>query len=122
MTATTNAYGEFQPGDVFREYPWRPDGKWQRVTGPDATHEGAQKFLPNAVNTVSIDDLEGATRIDAVIEMLLCHGGTANKRIREFGTVQFPRYSGNRFFHWLPLARVRERGLGGEGLRRCALI
>ena len=24
-------------------------------------------------------------------------------------------------FYWLPLARVRERGLGGEGLRRCDL-
>ena len=78
----TDAMAEFKPGDVFREYYWRPEGKWQRVTGPDATHEGAQRFLPNAVNTILIDDLENAARIEAVVEMLLCHGGTVNKRMR----------------------------------------
>lgn len=29
-----------------------------------------------------IDDLDGATRVEACIEMLLCHGGTVNKRMR----------------------------------------
>jgi len=76
------AWAEPGPGDVFREYKWRPDGKWQRVTGPDATAEGAKKFLPNSVNTIRIDDLDGALKVEAYIEMLLCHGGTVDKRIR----------------------------------------
>jgi len=42
------AWAEPGPGDIFREYKWRPDGKWQRVTGPDATAEGAKKHLPNS--------------------------------------------------------------------------
>ena len=70
------------PGDIFREYKWRPDGKWQRVTGPDTTEERAKKHLPNPVNTVVIDDLDGALKAEAYIEMLLCHGGTVGKRVR----------------------------------------
>jgi len=76
------AWAEAGPGDVFREYKWRPDGKWQRVTGPDATAEGAKEFLPNSVNTIRIDDLDGAIKVEAYIEMLLCHGGTVGKKIR----------------------------------------
>ncbi len=70
------------PGDVFREYKWRPEGKWQRVTGPEATAEGAKEFLPNSVNTIRIDDLDEAVKVEAYIEMLLCHGGTVDKKIR----------------------------------------
>lgn len=70
------------PGDIFREYKWRPDGKWQRVTGPDATDERAKKFLPNSVNKVRIDDLDGSVKIEAYVEMLLCHGGTVGKKMR----------------------------------------
>jgi hypothetical protein len=76
------AWAEPGPGDVFREYKWRPDGKWQRVTGPDATAEGAKQHLPNSVNTIRIDDLDGAVKVEAYIEMLLCHGGTVDKKIR----------------------------------------
>jgi len=78
----SQASAEPGPGDIFREYKWRPDGKWQRVTGPDATAEGAKEFLPNSVNTVRIDDLDGAVKIEAYIEMLLCHGGTIDKKTR----------------------------------------
>jgi hypothetical protein len=35
------------PGDVFREYTWSNQGKWQRITAPDATHKEAKPFLPN---------------------------------------------------------------------------
>lgn len=70
------------PGDVFREYVWRPEGKWQRVTGPEVKDERAKAFLPNAVNKIRIDDLDGARKVEATIEMLLCHGGTAGKKIR----------------------------------------
>jgi len=76
------AWAEAGPGDVFREYKWRPEGKWQRVTGPEATAEGAKEFLPNSVNTIRIDDLDEAIKVEAYIEMLLCHGGTVDKKIR----------------------------------------
>jgi hypothetical protein len=75
-------WAEPRSGDVFREYKWRPDGKWQRVTGPDATAEGAKEFLPNSVNSVRIDDLDGAVKVEAYIEMLLCHAGTVGKKMR----------------------------------------
>jgi hypothetical protein len=70
------------PGDIFREYKWRPDRKWQRVTGPEVTEPRARKHLPNSVNEILIDDLEGAIKVEAYLEMLLCHGGTVNKRMR----------------------------------------
>ncbi len=70
------------PGDVFREYKWRPARKWQRVTGPEVTEPRAREFLPNSVNDIFINDLDGAKKVEAYIEMLLCHGGTVNKRMR----------------------------------------
>ena len=69
-------------GDVFREYRWRPEGKWQRVTGPDVEDDRAKAHLPNAVNRIVIDDLHLARRVEACIEMLLCHGGTVGEKIR----------------------------------------
>lgn len=77
-----DAWAQPGPGDVFREYKWRPVTKWQRVTGPETTEPRARAHLPNSVNKIVIDDLHGATRVEAFIEMLLCHGGTVNKRIR----------------------------------------
>ncbi len=76
----------FLPGAVFRDHVWRGPfvnaGAWQRVTGPEATHSGAKEFLPNPVNRIVIDDLEGAVAVEAVIELLQCHAGTRGKRIR----------------------------------------
>lgn len=74
-----------KPGDVFREYTWRPEGKWQRVTGPDTAEPRAREFLPNAINEVVIDDLGQAVRVEAYVEMLLCHAGTIDKRVRVNG-------------------------------------
>lgn len=82
LAATVAVRAEPAAGDVFREYKWRPDGKWQRVTGPDATAEGAKEFLPNSINTVRIDDLDGAVKAEVYIEMLLCHAGTIGKKMR----------------------------------------
>jgi hypothetical protein len=79
-----------KPGDVFREYTWRPEGKWQRVTGPDTTEPRAREFLPNAINEVVIDDLHKAVRVEAYVEMLLCHAGTIDKRIRVNGQSWIP--------------------------------
>jgi len=76
------------PGDIFREYKWTGPyingGNFQRVTDPDATHEGAQQFLPNPVNSITLDTT-GAIKIEAYIQRLQCHVGTSNKRIRVNG-------------------------------------
>lgn len=72
-------------GDVFREYSWRPEGKWQRVTWPEVEEPRAREFLPNAVNRIVIDDLHLAERVEIRIEMLLCHAGTVDKKIRVNG-------------------------------------
>ncbi len=78
-----------QSGDVFREYiwagPWVNGSHWQRVTGPDAIDERAKENLPNPVNRIVIADLDKAHKVEVYIEMLLCHGGTINKRIRVNG-------------------------------------
>ncbi|HDY89928.1 MAG TPA: hypothetical protein ENH82_17640, partial [bacterium] len=75
-----------EPGSIFREYkwngPWINAGKWQRITDPNASHPGAQQFLPNPTNFINIDDLEYAVKAEIYIEMLQCHAGTHNKRIR----------------------------------------
>jgi len=90
MFMSADCWAQPGPGDIFREYKWRPDRKWQRVTGPDTTEPRAQKHLPNSVNKIVIDDLDGATKVEAYIEMLLCHGGTVNKRIRVNGNPWIP--------------------------------
>ena len=74
------------PGDVYREYHWRPEGKWQRVTGPEVEDDRAKAFLPNAVNHVGLADLDRAVRAEITLEMLLCHGGTIDKRVRINGS------------------------------------
>jgi hypothetical protein len=74
-----------EPRDIFREYRWRPQDKWQRVTGPDATDPGAKAFLPNPVNEITIDDLALATRIEVQIEKLQSHAGTRYPRLRVNG-------------------------------------
>lgn len=83
----------FSPGDVFRQYcwngPWRtidcPYLKWQRVTDPQTSHEGARKYLPNPVNSVRVDDLQLAARAECCIEQWGGHAGTSDKRIRMNG-------------------------------------
>ncbi len=77
-----DAFGEPLPGDIYREYTWRPEGKWQRVTGPNVEDKRAKAFLPNAVNRIVIDDLKHARRAEACVEMLLCHAGTVGKKVR----------------------------------------
>jgi hypothetical protein len=77
-----------EPGDIFREYVWRPgsaDNSWQRVTGPDAEAEGARQFLPNRVNHIEIGDLGGAVRAEACVEQWGGHAGTGHKRMRVNG-------------------------------------
>jgi len=82
---TANVIAVPGPGDIFREYKWTGPyingGNFQRVTDPDATHEGAQQFLPNPVNSITLDTT-GAIKIEAYVQRLQCHVGTSNKRIR----------------------------------------
>lgn len=85
------ARAEPRPGDVFRENVWRAaDGKWQRITSPEATHKGAQKFLPNAVNTIELKALENATRVEVQLELLLSHFGTTGQAMRVNGGEWLP--------------------------------
>ncbi|OPZ17482.1 MAG: hypothetical protein BWZ10_01195 [candidate division BRC1 bacterium ADurb.BinA364] len=74
-----------EPRDVFREYAWRPEGKWQRITWPDVEEPRARAHLPNAVNTITIGDLDQAIEAEACVELLLCHGGTVGKKMRVNG-------------------------------------
>lgn len=85
MLPQSDADAAPQPGDVYREYHWRPDGKWQRVTGPETKEPRAIRFLPNSVNHIEILDVDGAVKAEAYIEKLLCHGGTIDKRMRVNG-------------------------------------
>lgn len=73
---------EPQPGDIFREFVWHHNGRWQRITAPDAIADGAKKFLPNAVNTIELSDLEGATRVEVQLELLQSHYGTVGQALR----------------------------------------
>jgi hypothetical protein len=84
-----------QPGDVYREYTANMAVKdnW-RVTDPNAGHQGAGEFLPNAVLNLNISDLDGAVRAEAVIDRWGGHAGTSGKRIR---------FNGN---EWLPLPEL----------------
>lgn len=78
------------PGDVFREYTWHDNGRWQRITGPDATMAGAKEFLPNKVNAIELTDLEGATRLEVQLELLQSHSGTIGQSIRLNGGKWIP--------------------------------
>ena len=62
--------------------PFVNAGNWQRVTDPDARHEGAAEFRPNPVNTVAIDDLDRAVGAEVVLEQWGGHAGTSDKRLR----------------------------------------
>lgn len=79
---TTLPAQDVKPGDVFREYVWRPKSNWARCTGEDASMSGARKFLPNPVNYIDVKDLKDATRVEVIVEKLLSHAGTNFPRIR----------------------------------------
>ncbi len=72
-----------QPGDVYREYRqvMRGNRDW-RVTDPDSPEKGAREFLPNPVLEITIGDLQGAVRAEALIDRWGGHDGTTAKRIR----------------------------------------
>ncbi|HSQ75981.1 MAG TPA: hypothetical protein VLT13_10510, partial [Bacteroidota bacterium] len=73
-----------QPGDIYREYGRIMEGDDWRVTDPNVdvnVYPDAANFLPNPTLSLSIDDLAGATRAEAVINIWGGHLGTYGKRI-----------------------------------------
>ena len=72
-----------QPGDVYKEYivNLKIADNW-RVTDPQAGNSGALAFLPNPVLTIAIDDLEGAVRAEALMDIWGGHTGTTGRRVR----------------------------------------
>lgn len=80
-----------QPGDIYREFAVRMEGpKDWRVTDPDCTQPGAQEFLPNPVLKLTLIDLEGAVRAEALLDRWGGHPGTTAKRIRFNGNAWIP--------------------------------
>ncbi len=86
LTAASAAMEVPPPGSVYREYRLgnRGDRDW-RVTDPEATHEGAKKFLPNPQLKLEIGDLREAVRAEVVIARWGGHPGTSKKRFRVNG-------------------------------------
>jgi hypothetical protein len=72
-----------QPGDIYREYSrvMTSYADW-RVTDPNAPDTSAQKNLPNKTLSISIGDLQGATRVEALVDLWQGHAGTTGKAIR----------------------------------------
>ncbi len=86
LAAVVLAHADPGPGDIFREYLWRGPyvnaGNWQRVTHPGATAAGSHEFLPNPVNSITIDDLTGAVGAEVYLEIWGGHAGTSDKTVR----------------------------------------
>lgn len=72
-----------QPGEVYREYTQNMSGNtgW-RVTDPDCEVERSHKFLPNPIHRISVDDLDGVVRAEALLDRWGGHRGTYDKQIR----------------------------------------
>ena len=72
-----------QPGEVYREYKRTiRDGSQWRVTDPATRQTRAHRHLPNAILSITIDDLEHAVRAEALVDRWGGHAGTTVKRLR----------------------------------------
>lgn len=70
-------------GSIYREYKQTMGGiKDWRVTDPESPQPGAKEFLPNSVLHISIDDLEGAIRAEALFDRWGGHTGTIGQKVR----------------------------------------
>ncbi len=73
-----------QPGDVYKEFSRVMGGDDWRVTDPNidlGVYPQAGAFHPNPTLYLSVDDLAGATRAEAVINIWGGHVGTYAKKI-----------------------------------------
>jgi len=89
-----------RPGEVYREFSAHNGGNidW-RVTDPDATPDRARAYLPNPVLEITVDDLEGAVRAEALVDRWGGHLRTTDKRIR---------FNGNDWLALPDIARMPE--------------
>jgi len=72
-----------EPGGVYREYTRiMTDNLAWRVTDPGPGHAGKKAFLPNPVHELTISDLAGAVRAEAVIDFWGGHPTTEGKKLR----------------------------------------
>ncbi len=74
-----------QPGDVYKEFMRTMGGDDWRVTDPNidlGVYPQAAPFLPNPTLDLGVDDLSGAIRAEAVINIWGGHVGTTGKQIR----------------------------------------
>jgi CubicO group peptidase (beta-lactamase class C family) len=72
-----------RPGDVYREFAIHNGGnKNWRVHDPNARAEGAKQFLPNPLLRISVGDLTGAIRAEALLDRWGGHIKTADRKIR----------------------------------------
>ncbi len=89
-----------QPGDIYKEYAvnLKTGNNW-RVTDPTVTREDAKEFLPNPVLNLNIDDLQGAIRAEALIDVWGGHVGTTDKQFRFNGNgwIELPELPGISF-------------------------
>jgi len=76
------------PGLVYKEYTRTMEGlvDW-RITDPEAQNSGSSgdspaNWLPNPVLSLDVDDLQGAVRAVAVIDVWGGHVGTSGKQFR----------------------------------------
>lgn len=85
-----------QPGDIYREYSrsMMSYSDW-RVIDPNAPSARAQTYLPNPVLSIAIDDLSGAIKAEALIDIGMWHTGTYGKAIRFNGKT------------WLPISEIQ---------------
>jgi hypothetical protein len=118
LTASLKANPE--PGDVFREYAWKPNGTYHVLTQQQAPVEMAHGF-----------DLEKAVRGEAVLEIGNAHLGFAEFHIRvnsgEWHRIPFPdlappQPSPSRWFcQWQPVVNLPLRDLRAEAPNRFEL-
>ncbi len=111
-----SAYGQVvfkqpPPGSIYREYTRTMGGNtdW-RVTDPNVNQTKwpeAGTFLPNPVLTLSVDDLDGATRAEAIFVIWGGHLGTYGKQVS---------FNGNPWIDLTPLNESNGIPSGNNGV------
>ena len=109
-----------EPGDVFREYTWRPKGNYHVLTQQQEPVDFARGF-----------DLEQAVQAEAVLEIGNAHLGFADFHIRvnggEWRRIAFPELGPQQpsparwFFQWQPVVSLPVSELRSEGPNRFEL-
>ncbi|MEM7164110.1 MAG: LamG-like jellyroll fold domain-containing protein [Planctomycetota bacterium] len=109
------AHGQYlrspQPGDVYKEFTqtMRAVNSW-RVTDPDAPFVSndptstniPSAYLPNPLLSLNVNDLNGAVRAEAVIDLWGGHVGTTGKKMR---------FNGN---NWLTIPELATTPRAGQ--------